>query len=418
MAFVKSNSSENLNSNNGTYKNDKGISPISHIPSIVYGTNMWNHYQASVGTELVHLLGPERFSMALFQDITPERLLLGWTGKGKQEWVIGPAGSESEQRNIDQRCLDADVMIWGDCPYRILQMRVAAGKLSLVSAERMLKKPFHRLRMMNPRYALGLARYRATVHHPMVHSLSIGYYAPQDLRTIGIFDDRVWRWGYFTSVPTEAPEQRPKRPLKVLWVGRMIDWKRVDTLIRAVGRICNLPWFGKCTIVGDGPERRKLLSLADSLKIDNSKIRFVPPVAAEQVQRLMREADVYVLPSNQMEGWGVVMNEAMAEGCAVVACAEAGASQVLIEDGVTGLLFRAGDYRQLTSLLERLGQDHSYLSRLGRQAWLRISKLWNARLAAERLVALCSGLAGQSAIPEYTDGPCAPIHRQHLQRSV
>jgi glycosyltransferase involved in cell wall biosynthesis len=418
MTFVNSNSAESLSSNNGTFKNDKGISSISHIPSIVYGTNMWNHYQASVGTELAHILGAERFSMALFQDVTPERLQLGWQKKGDKEWIIGPAGSKGEQRNIDQRCLDADVMIWGDCPYRILQMRVAAGKLSLVSAERILKKPFHRLRMMNPRYALGLARYRAMVHHPKVHSLSIGYFAPQDLRTIGIFDDRVWRWGYFASVPKEPPHQRPKRPLKVLWVGRMIDWKRVDTLVRAVGLIRNLPWFGECTVVGDGTERRKLQSLADSLKIDSSKMRFVAPVAADEVRRLMREADVYVLPSNQMEGWGVVVNEAMAEGCVVVACAEAGASRVLIEDGETGLLFRAGDYRQLASLLERLGQDHGFLSCLSCQAWLRISKLWNARLAAERLIALCSGLAGQSAIPEYTEGPCTPIYRQHAQRSI
>jgi glycosyltransferase involved in cell wall biosynthesis len=382
----------------------------SRLPSVVYGTNMWSHHQAPVAGELAQQLGPDRFYMALFEDVSAERRRLGWSGKIEGAWVIGPPQSVKDQEDILQKCVDADVMIWGDCPAKVLQKRVAAGKLTLVAAERLLKKPFHRLRMLNPRYALGLARYRAMVNHPNVHSLSVGRYAPRDLRTIGAFGERVWRWGYFAAVSAEPPNPRAAGLIKILWVGRLIDWKRVDTLIQAIARICRLPWFGGCMIVGEGPEKRRLQRLARRLGLSSEKLQFMPPVAFDKVRSLMQNADVYVLPSNRMEGWGVALNEAMAEGCVVVANEQAGASRELIEDGVTGFLFRDGDARQLAALLDRLGNDPVLRMRLSRQAWEKMYGLWHPRVAAERLLMLASGLMGLSVIPEFDGGPCARVN--------
>jgi len=148
-------------------------------------------------------------------------------------------------------------------------------------------------------------------------------------------------------------------------------------------------------------------------------MQFVPPVPFDKVRSLMRNADVYVLPSNRMEGWGVVLNEAMSEGCIVVANEQAGASRVLIDDGVTGLLFRNGDTRQLAALLEHLGNDHALRMRLSRQAWERIYRLWHPHVAAERLLLLSSGLMGLSAVPEFNEGPCTQLsNTSHDHRLV
>jgi glycosyltransferase involved in cell wall biosynthesis len=384
-------------------------------PLIVFGTNMWNHYQGALGLELARILGPERFSMVLFENVDMERRLLGWRDRNEYEWLIGPAVNGIEQRRMDQRCFDADVMIWGHCPHRILEARTAAGKISLVASERILKKPLHRLRLLNPRYAMGLARFRKLVNHPNVHALAIGYYAPADLKMIGAFGKQVWSWGYFAAVPPIVPESKPKRPLKVLWAGRMLAWKRVDTLVRAIRRVQNSAWVGEATIIGSGPELQRLRLLAKHLGINPERLRFVAPASPEEVRGCMRDADVYVLPSNRMEGWGVVMNEAMSEGCVVIANEEAGAARILIKDGESGLLFRNGDDRQLAALLEMLGRDHALLTRMSRKAWLQIQSLWHPHVAAARLVELCAYLVGRSAAPNYPEGPCASIYDRNTK---
>ena len=79
------------------------------------------------------------------------------------------------------------------------------------------------------------------------------------------------------------------------------------------------------------------------------KIKFYPPVTINEVRKLMREHDVYVLSSNGYEGWGAVVSEALEEGMAVIGTYEAGASATILPESN---LFHAGDWRRLKMLLE------------------------------------------------------------------
>jgi glycosyltransferase involved in cell wall biosynthesis len=377
--------------------------------SLVYGTNIWTHHQVPVATELARIMGSERFRMALFEEVPAERRRMGWRDGEECPWVSGPPHNETEKSQLLDECLQADVMVFGDGPSEVLQARVATGKLTLVSAERLLKNGFYHLRMLNPRYARGFRGFCATVNHPHVHSLAIGYYAPADLRTIGAFADRIWKWGYFVDVSPAPPASVPDRPLKILWVGRLLDWKKVDVLLKAVANIQYCSWFGECLIVGDGPERGKLEKLGNTLKLEPGAVRFLPSVPFDEVRHLMRESDVYVLSSNRKEGWGAVAGEAMAEGCVLVANAEAGSAQELIIDGESGFLYQDGNVAQLVSLLERLGSDQALRVRLRQQAWQRMQELWHPRVAAERLVTLCQGLLNGETVGGFSDGPCSRV---------
>ena len=374
---------------------------------LVLGTNIWSHHQVPISRELAGILGADRFRMALFEDVPEERRRLGWEEHGESPWVIGPPRDDREKARLLAACRDADVMIFGACPAEVLKARVAADRLTFVAAERLLKCPFHRLRLLNPRYARGLRGFRLLVDNPRVHALSIGHYASTDLRTIGAFADRIWKWGYFVDVCPDPPEPLPDRPLKVLWAGRMLDWKKVDVLLRAVARIQDAPWFGECLVVGDGPERSRLEGLCRRLRLPPGRVRFQPTVPFEEVRRLMRDADVYVLASDRQEGWGAVAGEAMSEGCLVVANEQAGAARDLVLHGATGFLYDNGDVEQLASLLERLAADYRLRMRLRREAWQRMNAHWSPRVAAERLVTLAQGLLGRGAMPKYSDGPCS-----------
>lgn len=69
-----------------------------------------------------------------------------------------------------------------------------------------------------------------------------------------------------------------------------------------------------------------------------------------QVCKLTREHDVYVLSSNGYEGWGAVVSEALEEGMNVIGTYEAGASATILPKE---RLFHSGDYKTLAVLLEK-----------------------------------------------------------------
>jgi glycosyltransferase involved in cell wall biosynthesis len=186
----------------------------------------------------------------------------------------------------------------------------------------------------------------------------------------------------------------------------MLDWKRVDLLLKAVALVCHQPNFGKVDIVGTGPEKSRLLELAQKLGL-GAKCVFHEPVAADRVRELMRQADVYVLPSNRNEGWGVVANEAMSEGAVLVSNEQAGAAPVLIDHGRTGFLFEDGNIAALATILRMLLSDASLRETVRQAAWQEMQQLWHPRVGAERLVGLCQGLLGRAPMPEYSEGPCS-----------
>jgi glycosyltransferase involved in cell wall biosynthesis len=377
--------------------------------SVACCTNIWNHYQAALSLELVRLLGQDRYKLCLFKPLDEERRALGWADATPDcSWIAGPPSSTRDMARLGEMVCVADVAVLGDCPHEVRAARAATGKLTFVMSERMWKTPFYWWRMLNPRYARGVRRYKTFANRPNVHYLSIGAYAAGDVRRIGAYGDRLWTWAYFAEIASKPPQPRVSDRLRFLWVGRMLEWKRVDLLLKAVARVCHEPAFGRLDVVGAGPERPRLLKLARNLNLDDKCI-FRDPVPPNRVRELMRQADVYVLPSNRYEGWGVVANEAMSEGAVLVANEQAGAARVLIDHGRTGFLFNDGDVTGLAHTLRWLLADGPLRETVRQTAWLEIQRLWDPRVGAERLVGLCQGLLGRAPMPHYTNGPCNQI---------
>ena len=174
---------------------------------------------------------------------------------------------------------------------------------------------------------------------------------------------RMRLWSYFVERSKSGKTERrcPKvdeggqKLLKILWVGRMLDWKRVDTLIKAF-KIVARHRPAALLLVGEGPERHWLEKLAGaSLEVQHStqtwiegKIAFHNYVKSDEVRQLMRQASVYVMPSNAEEGWGAAVSDALSEGCPVLSTYEAGSSATLLPDKN---LFTAGNVDELADLL-------------------------------------------------------------------
>lgn len=376
---------------------------------LAYCTNFWNHYQAPLCIALGERLYPGNFAMCVFESLNQERKRLGWDPViPSYDWIHGPPSNQTDFEALNRKVMEADVAVLGSCPQETKVARVTTGKLTMLMGERLWKKPYYAWRMLNPRFASGVRRYNEMANRPNVHYLAMGAYAAEDVAIIGAHGNRVWAWPYFANVNPHPPLPRSNDSVRILWVGRMLGWKRVDILLRAVALIAKDHRFERLDIVGTGPKSAELRRLSKKLNL-RGKVVFHDPMQPNIIREMMRHSHIYVLSSNRGEGWGVVANEAMSEGCVLVANEQAGASRELVEHGKTGFMFKDGSIDELADILKELLNDHVLRERVSYAGWERIMTLWHPRVGAERLIALCNGLLGKGPMPEYKDGPCRNV---------
>ena len=129
----------------------------------------------------------------------------------------------------------------------------------------------------------------------------------------------------------------------VIYVGRLMDFKNIDVLIRAIDIAKTTKPDVRCCIVGDGPERDCLRSLTERLNLQ-SNVDFVEfRETSEEVYALMKASRVFVLPSMR-EGFGIVVPEANACGLPVITVDyEDNATTALIEEGRNGFVCRRNE---------------------------------------------------------------------------
>ncbi|KPK11555.1 MAG: hypothetical protein AMJ68_05450 [Acidithiobacillales bacterium SG8_45] len=167
----------------------------------------------------------------------------------------------------------------------------------------------------------------------------------------------------------------------ILFVGRLIDWKGVDVLLRASAIVDANRRIG-LWIVGDGPERAALEQTADSLGIKD-RVKFWGQMGYDKLPDLYAAADVFVLPSRRIpgigqEGQGTVILEAMAAGCCVIG-GDSGGIGMLIENSKTGVLVIHDDPQVLADAIEHLISDPDTRLRLAEagRALVNLEYDWN-----------------------------------------
>jgi len=115
--------------------------------------------------------------------------------------------------------------------------------------------------------------------------------------------------------------------LRLLYVGRLLEWKGIDIALRAVHQLMQRHLDVRFTIVGDGPARPRLAKLAQKLELSEI-VEWVGCIPRCGVEDHYRNADVFLFPSLRDSG-GLVVLEAMAHGLPVV-CTELGGPGVIV----------------------------------------------------------------------------------------
>ena len=174
---------------------------------------------------------------------------------------------------------------------------------------------------------------------------------------------------------------RHRTPI-VLFVGRLVPYKGVDVLLRALRGI-----EATTLLVGAGPLRTVLETQARELRL--SRVRFLGEVSDTELTALYHAADLFVLPSvTRAEAFGVVQLEAMACGVPVVSTDLPSGVPWVNQHDRTGLVVPPGDADGLCQALLALLTDRPRREALGRYARARVER----EFTLARMAQLTSGL--------------------------
>ncbi len=145
----------------------------------------------------------------------------------------------------------------------------------------------------------------------------------------------------------------PGRPFTVGYIGRMLEMKGVDILIRAMDRLPD----AELTLIGSGADESIFRSLASQCHVEN-RVRWISSIPEEEVVNHLVSFNLLVLPSRTMPGWseqlGRVLIEAMALGIPAFGSSSGAIPEVL---GREDLLFPEDDVDALVGAIRRLRED-------------------------------------------------------------
>lgn len=180
------------------------------------------------------------------------------------------------------------------------------------------------------------------------------------LIAVGYPADRIVVQHLFAE-PFMVDEAYPaeKKKKYVLFAGRLEDYKGVQTLIEA-GLV--LPDV-EIRIVGTGPQEEAFKRMARGAK----NITFLGFVPGKQLWGMMREAAAVVVPSIWYEPFGLVAVEAMAQSTPVIVSDRGGLPEI-VQDGVSGLIFKGGDAKDLRKKIEVMLGDSKKRQAMGNAA--------------------------------------------------
>jgi teichuronic acid biosynthesis glycosyltransferase TuaC len=213
------------------------------------------------------------------------------------------------------------------------------------------------------------------------------------LREIGIDDNKIQYVPLGVDInkfkPTNNKKLKKELNLSenrvILFVGRLVKLKGLNTLLKAISILPKKEGF-KVLIVGDGPEKNSLIGLSKKLGLEHV-LTFCGEVRGNKLLKLYSLADLFILPS-LTEGRPVVIYEAMANECAIIA-SNVGGIPEQVKDNFNGFLIEPEDPEILSYKINYLLNNPKLMEKMGKNGRKRIiEKDWTVEGYAKRVFEL------------------------------
>jgi glycosyltransferase involved in cell wall biosynthesis len=165
----------------------------------------------------------------------------------------------------------------------------------------------------------------------------------------------------------------------VAYIGRLSSEKGLWTLLRAFEQLNGM----KLKIAGTGPMEQELRAYVDKERSDN--VELVGFVSGEDKWDFLRKSRFVVMPSEWYETFGMVIVEAYAAGKPVIA-SNLGGIGSLVENDVTGLLFKPGDASDLARQIDALWRAPELVRRMGARARTVVEERFSPAVVHRQLI--------------------------------
>lgn len=362
---------------------------------LTFFSNFLNHHQLPLCKEFIKHVGEQNFRFVSSERIHEERAKMGYEDMNvKYPFVVRSYESQEQMDEAMRLAHESDVVIMGTIFHPALEIRAAENKLTFLYQERMFKNgTWHRF---IPTTARSIYRTSTKYRKNNLYILCASAYAADDYSLCGFPRSKCLKWGYFPEVLPKPEKSFDK--LRIMWCGRMLWWKHPEDAIEVARMIRESNVDFEMKVIGSGEKREQVERMIDNYGLREFVTTYdfmTPP----EIRNVMNESNVYLFTSGKQEGWGVVLNEALNSGCAVIANKNAGSTPYLINNGKNGLLYD-GSRNNLKNAVETLLS--SSLSSLSEAACSTIVDMWNPMNAADRLFAFID-----SGCKPLENGPCS-----------
>jgi glycosyltransferase involved in cell wall biosynthesis len=189
----------------------------------------------------------------------------------------------------------------------------------------------------------------------------------------------------------QARSYNTDRPLKLVYVGRLVRAKGVFEIIEALTELKRGGREFRFSIAGRGPDQDELMIASGNAGLDD-RVQFLGNVFAKDKCRLLLGSDLFILPS-YMEGLPYALLEAMAAGCVPITTAVAAIPDLMC-GGEHGLFVPAKDAHALAGAVCALDDDRARLVRMAGAARRRVLEQYTVARLTEDFRNLYSGCLG------------------------
>lgn len=384
---------------------------------LVFYTNYLNHHQVLVADELYRLLGKEFHFVATLPH--NEKELKGGEGYSKRPYCILAAESMEAHDEALNMAVEAEVCVFGafSQEYAVERAKQNPKGLSFEMGERWLKHGW--LTIGSPVFRKWALNYYRYFRKANFYKLCCSSYAAGDDDRLLAYKGRHYKWGYFTSVDDtfvkeSSSKTTAKEIVRILWCARFLLLKHPELVIKLASRLKKEGYVFSIDLYGDeghlAPHdkiypREGLETLIKKVGVEDV-VTLMGSHPNSEIIKTMRDGDIFLFTSDRLEGWGAVANEAMANGCVLVASDAIGSTGYLVKHKETGMVFRSGDIDSLHEQVKFLLDHPEARKRIAKAGMQTMMELWNPSIAAKNLLQLIEDIkAGRDS--SIVEGPCS-----------
>ena len=381
--------------------------------TIAFVSNYFNHHQVAICDELFRLT-EGNFVFVETEEMPDNRKKLGYSIIERSYVLKVWSGPQIKSKALAY-CENADVLIAGGGSFVIEyeKARLIKGMLTLEYAERTLKKGW--INLFSPTNIKMQLYYHLFFYNKPFYKLCASAFTARDMYIQKAFVGKCLKYGYFPYLEEVDDfdsflEKKFKcERLKIVWCARFINWKHPEMAIKMAEELINEGYDFELNMIGCGDLYEKMGALVKTKKLTNC-VRLLGSLSNKCVIDEMRMNHIFLFTSNRNEGWGVVLNEAMGQGCCPIVSNMVGAAPYLIDDKENGLLFESEDMKSLIMNMKFLLDNPDMCKQMAKRAYQKVFSLWSPQIAATRLYEFCNSYMNGELI-HYENGPmsCAPL---------